>query len=297
MQDWWKFGSRLAACIGLLSIAAATITAAPPAGGATPVLILQRETLWAVHVRSAQLLADRGYESEYTFEFLDEEELRVRALGTAEISSGRIRTILDGEPSEIDIHLKGEPLPLAIHQDGSRLVAAWRTEGRLIPTDLPRAEVERRRDLMIALLSRTRARLGLARFRPSETLRVMLRIAALDAIAFIPVDHEQERYEIRTPRTAAAEERLTTEADGHRWDITWRGGELRVRRFPLLTTRETIVVYRDGAVTGTVGGRMSLDPADAMRIAATGRIYLEAARQRFGTEALMEPLPVVAASP
>ena len=62
-----------------------------------------------------------------------------------------MRTILDGEPAEIEIHLRNERMPLAIYQ-----------------------EVERRRNLMLELLAETRARLGLARFRPSETLRVRL---------------------------------------------------------------------------------------------------------------------------
>jgi len=85
-----------------------------------------------------------------------------------------VRTILDGEPAEIEIHLRNERMPLAIYQDGERVVAAWKGPDRLIPTDLRRDEVERRRNLMLELLAETRARLGLARFRPSETLRVRL---------------------------------------------------------------------------------------------------------------------------
>ncbi len=287
-----------------LAIVVATQPALPVSAGATrfdtrhagrkamaSVVQFERASIWSLHVTSQRLLADYGYAMEYTFEFLDEEELRVQGLGQQEITSGRVLTILDGELVEAEIQLRGESTPLLVNYDGYRLVAAWRHPDRLVPTDLPPEEIERRLKVLSDLRAETRRRLGLAQFRPSRDARVPLRIAAVDTIALVPADDARELYEVKQPMTAAVTEVLVREADGRRWEITWGRGALQVQLNPVLTTLKTTVSYREGQATGLVGTRVPLHPMDAAQIAATAFAYLQAARQYFGTVSITAPLP------
>jgi hypothetical protein len=255
------------------------------------VVQFERATIWSLHVTSQRLLADFGYAMEYTFEFLDEEELRVQGLGQQEITSGRVLTILDGEVVEAEIQLRGEPMPLLMNYDGFRLVAAWHRPDRLVPTDLPPEEIARRLKVLSELRAETRRRLGLAMFRPSRDARVPLRIAAVDTIALVPADDARQRYEVRQPMTAATTEVLVREADGRRWEITWGAGALQVQLTPVLTTLMTTVSYQEGQASGRVGKWVPLRPTDAAQIAATAFDYLQAARRYFGTVSITAPLP------
>jgi len=237
------------------------------------------------------LLADYGYAIEYAFKFLDEEELRLSAVTEQEIMSGRVLTILDGEPVEAEIHLRGEPLPLVMNSDGVRLVAAWRRPDRLIPADLPAEEIERRFRALTDLRAQTRRRLGLAQFRPSQDARVRVRLAAVDSIALVPAGDPRQLYEVQQPMTEVATEVLTTEVGGRHWMITWGQGVLQVQLSPVLTTLTTTVFYREGHATGRSGNRLPLSSTDAAQIVETAFAYLRAARLDFGTGLITTPLP------
>ncbi|HEX4841339.1 MAG TPA: hypothetical protein VFV60_04165 [bacterium] len=261
-------------------------------GRTTPsVLRFKRASVWSLHITSQRLLADYGYAIEYAFEFLDEEELRLSAVTEQEIMSGRILTILDGEPVEAEIHLRGEPLPLVMNSDGVRVVAAWRRPDRLIPADLPAEEIERRLHALTDLRAQTRRRLGLAEFRPSQDARVRVRLAAVDSIALVPAGDPRQLYEVHQPMTDAATEVLTTEVGGRHWMITWGQGVLQVQVSPVLTTLTTTVFYREGHAAGWVGNRRPLSSTDAAQIAETAFAYLRAARLDFGTGLITTPLP------
>ncbi len=260
--------------------------------GMTPsVLRFERASVWSLHITSQRLLSDYGYAIEYAFKFLDEEELRLSAITEQEIMSGRILTILDGEPVEAEIHLRGEPLPLVMNSDGVRVVAAWRRPDRLIPADLPAEEIERRLHVLTDLRAQTRRRLGLAQFRPSQDARVRVRLAAVDSIALVPAGDPRELYEIHQPMTEAATDVLTTEVGGRHWMITWGQGVLQVQLSPVLTTVTTTVFYREGHATGRVGNWRPLSSTDATQIAETAFAYLRAARLDFGTGLITTPLP------
>jgi hypothetical protein len=260
--------------------------------GMTPsVLRFQRASVWSLHITSQRLLADYGYAIEYAFKFLDEEELRLSAVTDQEIISGRVLTILDGEPVEAEIHLRGEPLPLVMNSDGVRVVAAWRRSDRLMPADLPAEEIERRFQILTDLRAQTRRRLGLAEFRPSQDARVRVRLAAVDSIALVPAEDPRELYEVHQPMAETATEVLTTEVGGRHWMITWGQGVLQVQLSPVLTTLTTTVFYREGYATGRVGNRQPLSSTDAAQIAERAFAYLRAARLDFGTSLITAPLP------
>jgi hypothetical protein len=261
-------------------------------GRTTPsVLRFERGSVWSLHITSQRLLADYGYAIEYAFKFLDEEELSLSAITEQEIVSGRVLTILDGEPVEAEIHLRGEPLPLVMNSDGVRVVAAWRRPDRLIPTDLPAEEIERRFHALTELRAQTRRRLGLAEFRPSQDARVRVRLTAVDSIALVPAGDSRQLYEVHQPMTGAATEVLTTEVAGRHWVITWGQGVLQVQLSPVLTTVTTSVSYREGHATGRVGRWRPLSSTDAAQIAETAFAYLRAARLDFGTGLITTPLP------
>ncbi len=262
-------------------------------GGRTTVSVLrfERASVWSLHITSNRLLADYGYAVEYAFRFLDEEELSLSAVTEQEIMSGRVLTILDGEPVEAEIHLRGEPLPLVMNSDGVRVVAAWRRPDRLIPADLPAEEIERRFRALTDLRAQTRRRLGLAEFRPSQDARVRVRLAAVDSIALVPAGDSRELYEVHQPMTETATEVLTTEVGGRHWMITWGQGVLQVQLSPVLTTLTTTVFYREGHATGRVGSRRPLSSTDATQVAETAFAYLRAARLDFGTGLITAPLP------
>ncbi|OLC29161.1 MAG: hypothetical protein AUH31_07455 [Armatimonadetes bacterium 13_1_40CM_64_14] len=262
-------------------------------GGRTTVSVLrfERASVWSLHITSNRLLADYGYAVEYAFRFLDEEELSLSAVTEQEIMSGRVLTILDGEPVEAEIHLRGEPLPLVMNSDGVRVVAAWRRPDRLIPADLPAEEIERRFRALTDLRAQTRRRLGLAQFRPSQDARVRVRLAAVDSIALVPVGDPRQLYEVQQPMTEVATEVLTREVGGRHWMITWGQGVLQVQLSPVLTTLTTTVFYREGHATGRSGNRLPLSSTDAAQIAETAFAYLRAARLDFGTGLITTPLP------
>jgi hypothetical protein len=255
------------------------------------VLCFQRASVWSLQITSQRLLADYGYAVEYAFKFLDEEELRLSAVTDQEIMSGRVLTILDGEPVEAEIHLRGEPLPLVMNSDGVRVVAAWRGSDRLIPADLPAEEIERRFHALADLRAQTRHRLGLAEFRPSQDARVGVRLAEVDSIALVPAGDSRELYEVHQPMMETATEVLTTEVAGRHWMITWGQGVLQVQLSPVLATLTTTVSYREGYATGRVGSRRPLSSTDATQIAETAFAYLRAARLDFGTGLITAPLP------
>lgn len=254
-------------------------------------LRVDRTRVWSLRITSQRLLADYGYAVEYAFKFLDEEELQLSAVTEQEIVSGRVLTILDGEPVEAEIHLRGEPLPLVMNSDGVRVVAAWRRPDRLVPADLPAEEIERRFRALTDLRAQTRLRLGLAQFRPSQDARIRVRLAAVDSIALAPAEDPRQLYEVHQPMTEAATEVLTMEVGGRHWTITWGQGALQVQLSPVLATVTTTVVYRDGHATGRVGQRRPLPSADAAQIAETAFACLRAARLDFGTGLITTPLP------
>ena len=254
-------------------------------------LRVDRTSVWSLRITSQRLLADYGYAVEYACKFLDEEELQLSAVTEQEIMSGRVLTILDGEPVEAEIHLRGEPLPLVMNSDGVRVVAAWRRPDRLVPADLPAEEIERRFRALTDLRAQTRFRLGLAQFRPSQDARIRVRLAAVDSIALAPAEDPRQLYEVHQPMTEAATEVLTTEVGGRHWTITWGQGALQVQFSPVLATVTTTVFYRDGHATGRVGQRRPLPSADAAQIAETAFAYLRAARLDFGTGLITTPLP------
>jgi hypothetical protein len=262
-------------------------------GGRTTASVLrfERASVWSLHITSQRLLADYGYAVEYAFKFLDEEELRLSAVTEQEIMSGRVLTILDGEPVEAEIHLRGEPLPLVMNSDGVRVVAAWRRPDRLIPADLPAEEIERRFRALTDLRAQTRRRLGLAQFRPSQDARVRVRLAAVDSIALVPAGDPRQLYEVQQPMMETATEVLTREVGGRHWMITWGQGVLQVQLSPVLTTLTTTVLYREGHATGRSGNRLPLSSTDAAQIAETAFAYLRAARLDFGTGLITTPLP------
>lgn len=272
--------------------AGATQGDARRSGRTTPsVLRFERGSVWSLHITSQRLLADYGYAIEYAFKFLDEEELSLSAVTEQQIMSGRVLTILDGEPVEAEIHLRGEPLPLVMNSDGVRVVAAWRRPDRLIPADLPAEEIERRFHALTELRAQTKRRLGLAEFRPSQDARVRIRLTAVDSIALVPAGDSRQLYEVHQPMTEAATEVLTTEVGGRHWMITWGQGVLQVQLSPVLTTVMTTVFYREGHATGRVGKWRSLSSTDAAQIAETAFAYLRAARLDFGTGLITTPLP------
>jgi hypothetical protein len=258
---------------------------------ASSALRVDRTRVWSLRITSQRLLADYGYAVDYAFKFLDEEELSLSAITQQEIMSGRVLTILDGEPVEAEIHLRGEPLPLVMNSDGVRVVAAWRGPDRLVPADLPAEEIERRFRALTDLRAQTRLRLGLAQFRPSQDARIRIRLAAVDSIALAPAEEPRQLYEVRQPMTEAATEVLTTEVGGQQWTITWGQGALQVQLSPVLATVTTTVAYREGHATGRVGQRRPLPLADAAQIAETAFAYLRAARLDFGTGLITTPLP------
>ena len=235
-----------------------------PARAATMVVHLLLANVWSFTAHSKTLLADRGYELAYLFEFIDEEELRVRGTGDGEILEGRIRTILDGDPVEATIRLQGEARILHVARDLDRLVAAWQVDGRLVASDLPPEEVQRRWGLMLALLRETRRRLDLEGFSPSTDYAVPLPIVDLDLLVLVPAKPTPHRYEIHRPGRADVVELLITEAGGKRWEITWGVSELRVRTSP---------------------------PLDPARMVAKGFSFLESARLYFGTAPITAALP------
>lgn len=266
----------------------------PPAVATAPVprLTLLLANIWSFGVQSRRLLADLGYAVEYVFEFGDEEELRLRSTAQSEVVEGTLRTILDGDPVDAVIRIQGEQLPLVIRRDRDLLVAAWDTGGRLLAADLPRAEIDRRWNLMLSLLAETKRRLGLAAFSPSQDLTVQLSVAGLDTLVLKPAKDTPEYYEIRNPATPAATEYLVTEVGERRWEITWGRSQLAVRLTPPLDPRTvlTSLTYQGGRIA-FAPHTPTLPEAEARRVVGKAFSVLGDARRYFGTTAITPALP------
>lgn len=239
----------------------------PATTAPVPWVTLRLANVWSFGVRSRALLADRGYAVEYVFEFVDEEVLRLRGTPPSELVEGTLRTILDGDPVDAVIWVRGEHVPLVVRRDRNQLVAAWEMGGRLLAADLPRAEIERRWNLMVSLLAETKRRLGLEAFFPSVDLTVQLPVVGLDALVLTPAKDTPEHYEIRAPGTTAATEYLITSVGDRRWEITWGRSRLKVRMTP------------------------ALSEAEARRTVGKAFSFLGDARRYFGTATITSALP------
>ncbi len=258
----------------------------------TPHVTLLLANVWSFGVQSRGLLADLGYAVEYVFEFVDEEELRLRSTAQGEIVEGSLRTILDGEPVDAVIRIQGEQLPLVILRDRELLVAAWDTGGRFLATDLPRAEIERRWTLILNLFAETKRRLGLAAFSPTQSVTVQLPVAGLDTLILKPMKDTPERYEIRKPGTPAATEYLVTDVGDRRWEITWGRSQLVVRLTAPLDpgTVLTSLTYQAGRIV-VAPNPLTMPEAEARRIVGKAFSFLGDARRYFGTTEITPALP------
>lgn len=261
-------------------------------GAPAPAVVLRLANVWSFRIHSETLLADQGYRVEYLFEFLDEEELRVRGSDRSELIEGRIRTILDGDPIEATIRLRGEEFVLTINRDRDRLIASRHVRGRPMAADLPIQEIERRWTLLTGLLAETKRRLGLAQFHPSRDQVVRLPVRHVDTLELTPTKETPLLYEVKRPGTPAATERLITEVGGQRWEIVWGDAQLMVRIAPARqpSAWHSSLTYRGGRVQGTSRGR-PMQAAEGTRLVMKAVSIMESARLYFGTASIAAPLP------
>ncbi len=260
---------------GLAAVLALT---APLAAAPVPLaasVVLRPANLWSFKVESRRLLADLGYSVEYTFEFYDEEEIRIVALSERTLLvEGTLRTILDGDPAYAQFRLRGEDFPFWVVLNPDGLTATRMTSDGLRPAGVPEAEIQQWIARLRSLLHDTRERLGLWDFEPSVARMVRLTLSPVDVLTLVPADDPIQRYAVSQPATSRAAEVLVVEVRGQTWSIRWA--------LPTLTV--TIGTGRRQATRS-----FQVPSPDAT--ATTAVTLLRNARQQLGTTRIVLPLP------